>query len=463
MFAKPPEIAQMASNISISLRKYSFTDTAEKPFEWEHEMSPGLTLTFAPPHLKITIGRKVLDSLDVHQKVQQTKTQLAAMQANGTSLRNDDLPISAMIRPNQPALGILYKRSSKKIRRMQLTFNSMSDAKIAYDLVVRSGVKMFTSKAPSGPPASDSSVLPPSQAAAESRPSSAMSDVQLSQSSTVGVPDYPSSPPGMRRLALQNSLRDYTSNEQSIFGKPNGLDEGDRRPSTAPAAGLAPSLMDMIPPRRELPFLRPNSQGSGGASGDSFMGVQAASGRPPSSSNRPSTANLPPLKGPTYVLRPNATKHNHQHSTGMPPPLTPQSSTSQYFNSQPASASHTPSSESLMGLRPGASPLRGPLIDNADRNKPLYPPRKSYLDNEAAAANATRKPDCVDDEGFAELLRTATQPDASGRLQSFAAQPRNDREDMLNDFFVGCIEDDAFITLCQDVAANWRRVGLGLQ
>ena len=46
--------------ISFNLRKYSFTDTAEKPFEWEHEMSPGLTLTFAPPHLKITIGKKVL-------------------------------------------------------------------------------------------------------------------------------------------------------------------------------------------------------------------------------------------------------------------------------------------------------------------------------------------------------------------------------------------------------------------
>ncbi|KAF4541285.1 uncharacterized protein LTHEOB_8681 [Lasiodiplodia theobromae] len=416
----------MATNISIGLRKFSFTDTPEKPFQWEHEMSPGLTFTFAPPHLKITIGKKVLDSVDVHQKVQQTKTQLAAMEMHGAALRNDDLPISAMSRPNQPALGIMYRKSSRRIRRMQLTFNSASDAKIAYDLIVRSGVKMFT----------------------KYRPSSATLDFPPSQSATMGASDYPSSPPGMRRLVLQNSSHDRE----------------DVRPSTAPATELGSGLMDMLPPRRELPFSRPDSRDSGnfGSSGSGLMGSQISNSRP-SSSNRPSTANLPPLKPPTYASRSTTAKHKTQLTTEMPSIFASQSSSSHYFSANPAPSSDTIGWESSKTLRPGSSASKQSLIDIVGSNELSHSHRQPFSSSKETAAHETGQLSRGYDEDLTDLVRNATQSDASKRLQSYAAQPWNAREDLLSEFFVSCIEDDAFITLCQDVNANWRRIGLGLQ
>ncbi|KAK0654210.1 hypothetical protein DIS24_g5432 [Lasiodiplodia hormozganensis] len=286
----------------------------------------------------------------------------------------------------------------------------------------------------------------------------------------MGASDYPSSPPGMRRLVLQNSVREHASSEHSILGQPNrqpffqSHDREDVRPSTAPATELGSGLMDMLPPRRELPFSRPDSRDSGnfGSSGSGLMGSQISNSRP-SSSNRPSTANLPPLKPPTYASRSATTKHKTQLTTEMPSIFASQSSSSHYFGANPGSSSDTIGWESSKTLRPGPSASKQSLSDVVGSNELSHPHKQPFSSSKETAAHETEQLNRGYDEDLTTLVRNANQSDASKRLQSYAAQPSNAREDLLSEFFVSCIEDDAFITLCQDVNANWRRIGLGLQ
>ncbi|KAF4309504.1 hypothetical protein GTA08_BOTSDO01989 [Botryosphaeria dothidea] len=135
----------MASSVSISLVKYTFTDTPERPFKWHNEMGAGLTLTFSQPYLKVTLGKKTLNSFDMQKQVQETEETIRAMASSGIVPSNEALPISALVRPGQLALGMKYAKSSRTVRRMQFKFHSQDDLTIAQDLVERAGVRIYTS------------------------------------------------------------------------------------------------------------------------------------------------------------------------------------------------------------------------------------------------------------------------------------------------------------------------------
>ena len=56
----------------------------------------------------------------------------------------------------------------------------------------------------------------------------------------------------------------------------------------------------------------------------------------------------------------------------------------------------------------------------------------------------------------APLLHSATE-----NLAAYAAQSPDDRMTAIDDMICQCLQDENFITLCEDVENSWRRIGLG--
>lgn len=352
---------------------------------------------------------------------------------------------------------------------MQFKFHSQDDLTTAQDLVERAGVRIYTSWGNVGPATMERANRPLSRQDTDFRPSSAISNntpgvLSSLTSATFPGSEYPSSPPHPRQTALRNSMRDDLSQfqtrddyQQSSF--PAGS-RAEQRPSTAPNFTSDRPLSAMMPPRRELPFTRPYYRDSDKTfvPGDGFIGSPAVNKQASSSDQRPSTADLAPLKTPTYATRSTTRMEKKKQVANSSLTHNDAPPTSEYF---PALRGLSPSTLRDETSRPVLSPLKRPLSDT-DSNENSRSTRRPF--SNGRASSSTHKTHTDDSENYiVEQVRNATHSDGSRTLRSYAAQTQEMRDSLLNELFIECIEDDGFIALCQDVAANWRRIGLGLQ
>jgi len=65
------------------------------------------------------------------------------------------------------------------------------------------------------------------------------------------------------------------------------------------------------------------------------------------------------------------------------------------------------------------------------------------------------------DRVVAQISAEATSS-STDSLASYAAQSANERSTLISDWMMQHIEDDGFMTLCEDVLGCWQRIGLGL-
>jgi hypothetical protein len=65
------------------------------------------------------------------------------------------------------------------------------------------------------------------------------------------------------------------------------------------------------------------------------------------------------------------------------------------------------------------------------------------------------------DRVFAQIS-AVTPFGGTDTLGTYATQSVDDRATLIGDWMMQHIEDDSFLTLCEDVAGCWRRIGLGL-
>ncbi len=61
-----------------------------------------------------------------------------------------------------------------------------------------------------------------------------------------------------------------------------------------------------------------------------------------------------------------------------------------------------------------------------------------------------------------EVGRDMAPSSLDGGLDSYAAQPREERMAILDDMICDCLKDENFIKLVEDVDQSWRRIGLGM-
>lgn len=243
-----------------------------------------------------------------------------------------------------------------------------------------------------------------------------------------------------------------------------------QRPSTAPVRQEENTLSQLLPPRRELPFLRPSSQpksrapNEGGSPSRPSSSTAHASSRPHSAfvdptlhpGQRPSSAKALVDSDRTEPLQVNAPGVESSTLRNIHPPL-------------PSVSSQELPTLSLTSKRPLSS-----LGDNASNARQGPEPSPNGADgslhatgHSASKLNVQSAPHAVSDDG-AYLDRVAARVAAetglgdATNLSMYSAQSTEERKTIINDWMMQHLEDDDFLTLCQDVSGCWRRIGLGL-
>ncbi|KAH7092935.1 hypothetical protein FB567DRAFT_587394 [Paraphoma chrysanthemicola] len=357
--------------ISLPLAKLSTAQDAAadaRSFSWSHD-TQHLTVvidTFGSPSppsqlLKVVQGTHVRHLIEVERLVSESNELMRTMQEHGVELKNEQLPISALVRC--PLLAIRWQLSDKRIRRVQLKFKNSADYDLAYNHLHRLGLRMSATAdtqsrlstpnatRPSAPPTSsdltgshsDSRVgpsCPPSrlteisnrpftavtaptsvethiQEATNVRPVSAYttpaSDSRAGSASfddPLRPPVYFARPDSATSAVLDHpSARPshYQQHDQSFVATESSSHDLNDRPETALLYNRPDTAETILPPRRELPFARsslPRSSGSDSA-------------RP---SSRPSTSLMgpPPLPARVASLRPSSSRMSN-HEAELPP------------------------------------------------------------------------------------------------------------------------------------------------
>ena len=247
----------------------------------------------------------------------------------------------------------------------------------------------------------------------------------------------------------------------------------------------------MIPPRRELPFKRPSSKQSGlsqeGSSGRPVSSAeilkpvfakQATSGQQivtheqlkTSSVTHMTPMNAPPaappgdlvtIEQPKIVNRPDKADAESEAATNKKVRL---STTEGKIANKPAKkprslktmaskpANRPTSAAGVKKVAGGPSPSSGSAnIDEFGKN--ILNDLSTDIENAFSNVNTT----------MAGIVpTTALSMPASDRvtLANYAAKPFDERMDVLQQMIIEGIQDDNFVTLCEDVSACWQRIGL---
>ena len=264
------------------------------------------------------------------------------------------------------------------------------------------------------------------------------------------------------------------------------------RPSTSATTAFPDTLEHEIPPRRELPFGRPESRQSGSASRPDTPSLSLpplpkpkiardGNGLPiytspvkDKSPARPATAS--PLKRSFIAVDQNEPPRpetaaavayqspSHDQSQKRAQPL----ETSAFTNIPTRKLS--PMNELLYGREPLAErstnskiPRLGSLADaphevvsppSTTTFSPSKPPYRNDVESQAQTSSTIN--------AYKACVQSPSRRRQDVSLEEYAAQSSEDREAALDEFMVANLENPAFTTLCEDVEKCWRRIALGL-
>lgn len=266
-------------------------------------------------------------------------------------------------------------------------------------------------------------------------------------------------------------------------------DPGEPRPTTAKtvtsATSAEPALTEYtFPPRRELPFKRPNSQRSDGRS----------------SSPRPGTAIIPLTPLPTK----QAIEHNSNSRGGLRNLVARPGTPLRYPSSSPQKRDRDETKEELLGTSTDDrsqhpqdvqhcakrvdtrlfSPPRSNRMDEIlEKHKRDEISSRSYLNNlNRAHSVVDAPPDLASPPATARphsRIKTAAVPEelvnrAYSAIQSsmadrtelalgqYVSHSMEDRQAALDSFMLAKLNDPNFAILCSDIENCWRRITLGL-
>ncbi|KAH8730683.1 hypothetical protein GQ44DRAFT_605862 [Phaeosphaeriaceae sp. PMI808] len=445
--------------------------------------------------------------IEIERLVNESNELIRNMQGHGVELKNEQLPISALVRC--PLLAIRWQLPDKKVRRAQLKFQNSSDYDTAYSHLHRLGLRMTTtnesqsrtsnsqaantlasmasSNSSYGHNAQASAPLPapPRLTEVSSRPYSAVTastsiepHVQEAiQARPVSAYTGYGSNAGSSSTSFSGPLRppEYfarpDSNTSTALEHPSAVPEfpemAHDRPETALLFGRPDTAEAALPPRRELPFSRssiPRSSGSDTARpSTSLMGppplpARVASLRPASSRTATADTDLPPLPKPTVL------GSAQQQPSWMQQQL-PRTVTQDQFIQHAAQASTYSDQDNRPYSNP--SPSSSPLSYNRPSSNLLSPTRPFSSDAHNTHSSSSLSPLSTPpalgpsrvslEQGFAPNSTHIT----TENLAAYATQSADSRRAGLNEFIYQHLQDDNFLILVEDMETCWARTGLG--
>ncbi|KAE9967200.1 hypothetical protein BLS_003880 [Venturia inaequalis] len=591
--------------ISLPLLKFSHSIDASDAtkFSWKHELNQvvvifdnyGADRYGRQPSsiMKVVQGAKLLDNLDLTEKVGECKAAVKHALEVNVQLKADQLPTSALYRRMSSTIALRYTLPDTKVRRMQFKFTSVQDFDTALAILEDVGCHLHNS-APAGEvgstapprpsPASSyhsqsrdtfeephrpytsssehfptsqhiyrsytSSFVPASQTVHSFRPSTPLTPIRENEPSiysdpvlqNIGAIDMRSRRIDPLRPRSAMALGEGHSSTQSDPIRPSSTTDSrtaltgssrffttptsHERPSTAPFLGssrVEGDLTFMIPPRRELPFKRPDSSRDG------------------SSSSRPSTAaDMKPLPTPTFerssssnmadaldsTLSPSKAHADEILKSALEDKLAPKSASKRRASAAKAPApTRRPSAKppSRAGCTNGSGVSAVEVNSSAFRSSSPPRPRtalneKSFSSHDATALQLAARHDSrplasshfhYSDNESSHHFQAIAPPDVhlSNAIQQSSCAPMTqvspnalplnetlerslarinsslsnapeameankenliaysklndaDRMSMVENMIISCVSDENFAVLAEDVYGCWQRIGL---
>lgn len=263
------------------------------------------------------------------------------------------------------------------------------------------------------------------------------------------------------------------------------------RPSTAATTPIPETQEFDIPPRRELPFKRPDSRQSGSDRSGSRPGTAFALTMPPLPKLKPTG------KGPNSDVRADSASPTKDTANSRPGTASPLKRTFNAFEEDAArlQTSADPSVDARLPASKEQSPTRATSSTHRSNAPEITAPQTSRMDellysrkplSERSTNSKIARIDSLADAPH-EIVSPPTSPakaTASGArdptinayaairtpmhdprevsLEEYATQSLQDRQAALDEFMVENLENPAFTKLCEDVENCWRRMALGL-
>ncbi|TID20761.1 hypothetical protein E2P81_ATG05389 [Venturia nashicola] len=178
--------------ISLPLLKFSHSIDASNAtkFSWKHELNEVLVVfdNYGADRygrqpssiLKVLQGAKLLDNLDLIEKVRECNAAVKHALEVNVQLKADQLPTSALYRRMSSTIALRYTLSDSKVRRIQFKFTSVQDFDTALAILEDVGCHVYNS-APAGEPGSTAPPRPNSASSALARISEQRITESLSQ------------------------------------------------------------------------------------------------------------------------------------------------------------------------------------------------------------------------------------------------------------------------------------------
>ena len=238
-------------------------------------------------------------------------------------------------------------------------------------------------------------------------------------------------------------------------------------PIALPPPGLvSDDSCETIPPRRELPFKRPFSP----SRPTSAASVHRSGSIPPlfaMPSKMPVDARDPAKKrarragqqvktNSSFYRADDVTSPKGRHK--LPPPRQIEEQIPKTMETEPANPV-SPSSVTKATTSSVSRPANTHFPPSTIRATPPSPLGRLPINAGAVSTSSSQDADYdleILDEHGSYLIRPEAQPrtvDNDGTLAQYAASSRNERMGMLDDFFVNNLENEGFVTLCEDVEA----------
>ncbi|KAJ5849944.1 hypothetical protein N7455_009800 [Penicillium solitum] len=211
--------------------------------------------------------------------------------------------------------------------------------------------------------------------------------------------------------------------------------------STISAIHDVDQLNQMLPPKRDLPFSKPTTRKPQAAS------LTRTAQKNPQSAPSPSSQHTEPTKDPQPDPRPLGVEPNTY--SGLPD--------SDFQLLSQTNVCPEPSQPLLLYEEPTASQKTAPVCESAEQT-PQVPqvPRvqnTSHSQDNLTNSNSNNNP--------ASKPNDKAPGPAEDHLAQYLSSPTADRIAFLENWMCELIDDDSFMTLCEDVDGTWRRFAFG--
>ncbi|KAK2740177.1 hypothetical protein FQN55_009018 [Onygenales sp. PD_40] len=501
--------AATIDSLDIPILKFSYSTTSVdrvSPLGWTHISSSGdLAVSFERvrpqevsssvkegQRLRVFRGRDVLEQLNLDS--------LAREAAAEASHPQNSKPQYAII-VKSPCLAIRYPARNDQVRRFQIKFPSDADYSHAISILNRVGCPITSSTVGTTPhpssirpfsSSSHASQIPTSSGLMSLAPNATSSGLDNSRS----IEPYQARPwssslmdarphgsfigsfsnnsmntgpggPAYRRLhtacgidnakspdtvglTTSTTLSPMSNQEKShMASRPTGPIHPDERPATAPLLPKVDSLSQVLPPRRELPFAKPRPKqqrsskkapvqqaGSSTQLGtsSSFLVAQSRAAAAATTHIEASTSRMATSTGGTTQETPNPFANcalNRDRETV--------STQAGEYNGPPRGFTLT--NNSTVNCLGTTSSTASDV------------PRTSSVRSQILPTNVANP---------IPLPQSSNPNDISpSDLSSYLSTPAPERSALVESWVCRQLENDAFLALCQDVEAIWRRIAFG--